>query len=144
MELQTETYGPQTGETYFDVLRVETSKSLRFIKQKKAVETRWVTRGAALQYLDLWARIVCAAVIHAHGQGTEEALSETVESVFRPTGFVVPHEIRLPPRPGWLVHTKCNSSDTSFFAIDCSVDTAVIRHMMDAMSHNLECSRCSV
>ncbi len=77
MELQTETYGPQTGETYFDVLRVETSKSLRFIKQKKAIEARWVTRGAALQYLDLWERIVCAAVIHAHGQGTEEALSET-------------------------------------------------------------------
>jgi hypothetical protein len=71
MELQTETYGPQKGEdgsqtreTYSDVLRLETSKTLRLIKPKKVAETRWGTRAAALQYLDKWARILSAAVIH--------------------------------------------------------------------------------
>jgi hypothetical protein len=149
MESQIDSYGPQgrvakTGKPYFDVLRVETSKTLRLIKPQKAAETRWGTRGAALQYLDLWGRIVSTAVIHAHGQGTEEALAETAERVFRPTGFVDPHKIRLPKRPGWLVHTLCNSTDILFFAIGGFVDTVMIRPMMDAMSHNLECSRCSV
>jgi hypothetical protein len=87
---------------------------------------------------------VSTAVIHVHGQGTEEALAETAERVFRPTGFVDPHKIRLPKRPGWLVHTLCNSTDILFFAIGGFVDTVMIRPMMDAMSHNLECSRCSV
>ena len=159
MKSQIETYGPpaaipnMSGEserdearqqTCYDVLRKETSKTLRLTKPKKVAETRWGTIFKALRFLDTWARPVSAAVIHVHGQGTEEALEDNVQRLFCPTGYVDPHTCRLPRRPGLMVHTLCNSTDVLFFAIGGFVDAAMISPMMDAMSHNLECSRCSV
>ncbi len=131
-------------QTFFDVLRNETSKTLRLTKPRTVAETRWGTIFKSLRFLNLWARPVAAAVIHVHGQGTRKALAENAQRVFSRTGYVDQHTCRLPPRPGWMVHTLSNQTDVLFFAFGGFMDAVMNSPMMDALSHNLECSRCSV
>lgn len=52
--------------------------------------------------------------------------------------------MRLPPKPGKQLHFLTNGTDIAFCAIGAFVDQVMIGPMMEAMSHHMECSRCSV
>jgi hypothetical protein len=154
MQAKVESYGPTTGkmaikckmepQSYFDILRKETSKTLRLQKPKKCAKTRWGTRGASLQWLALYNRVLASALIHVHGEGTEKALADNAKDVFNENGFVDRHTMRLPPKPGKQFHLLTNGTDIAFCAIGAFVNQVMISPMMNAMSHHMECSRCSV
>ena len=154
MRAQVESYGPTTGEkaikskiklqSCFDTLRKETSKTLQLQKPKKCAKTRWGTRGASLRWLALYNRLLASALIQVHGEGTEKGLADNAKGVFNETGFVDGHTMRLPPKPGKQLHFLTNGTDIAFCAIGAFVDQVMIGPMMEAMSHHMECSRCSV
>ena len=133
-----------TPRSYHDRMMEEISETGRLQKPLACAQTRWGTRAAAFRWLSVYSRLMAAAYVHTHGQGTEAALADTAKDVFNVHGWVDKCNTRTPKPIGKQLHLLLNQTDILMLGIGGFVEQIMIGPMMNAMSHNLESSSTSV